>query len=196
VLSRIAMALVAIAVVQPAGGADVAAKLSGRWILNPSLSDQVPAPAGRRGGGPAYALAAGAQRGARGGGGNVAEPAPQMPGLTPAEAAAQQALAVVQQVPAEMTIEATAAQVKFTEPRGDSVFQVDGKNTAIEVPGGTIKVKSRWDRGGLRQEFSSTQRVLHRTWSLDATGKLLTLKQRVEGIGVSGKETQAVFDRQ
>jgi len=187
--------MVAVAVLQPAGGADVAAKLTGRWILNPSLSDQPAAGrGGRSGGGAAFALAPGVQRGARGG--NVAEPPPQMPGLTPAESAAQQALAVVQQFPPEMTIEATATEVKFVEPRGDSVFQVDGKNTAIDVPGGTIKVKSRWDRGGLRQEFSSTQRVLHRTWSIDATGKQLTLKQRMEGIGTSGKETQAVFDRQ
>ena len=196
-LSRIAIAMVAFAVLQPAGGPELAAKLSGRWTLNTALSDQDTGRGGRRGGGPAYALAAGAQRGARGGGGNVAEPAPQMPGLTPAEAAAQQALVVVQQVPAEMTIEATAVQVKFVEPRGDSVFLIDGKNTAIDVPGGAIKVKSRWDhRAGLRQEFSSTQRVLHRTWSVDATGRLLTLKQRLEGIGVNGKETQAVFDRQ
>ena len=195
-LSRIAVAIVAVAFLQPAGGPELAAKMSGRWTLNTALSDQVSGRDGRRGGGAAYAVAPGAQRGARGGGGNVAEPSPQMPGVTPEEAAAQQALAVVQQPPAEMTIEATATQIKFIEPRGDSLFQIDGKSTRVDVPGGSIKVKSRWDRAGLRQEFSSTQRVLHRTWSVDAAGKLLTVKQRLEGIGVSGRETQTVFDRQ
>ena len=172
--------------------------MTGRWTLNPAQSDAAGGRAGRRGGGPAFALApAAVQRGARGGStGNVAEPAPQAPGLTAAEAAAQRALSVVQDISPEVTITATAAQITFVEPRGESVFQIDGKNTTIEVPGSTIKVKSRWDKAGLRQEFSSTQRVLHRTWTVDATGRVLTLKQRLEGIGVSGRETNTVFDRQ
>jgi hypothetical protein len=194
-LIRIAIAMVAVAVLQPAD-VDLATKMTGRWTLNAQLSDPESGRGGRRGGRPAYAVAGGFQRGARGGGGNVAEPAPQMPSLTPAEAAAQSALSVVQQVPQELTIEATATEITFVEPRGDLVFQIDGKNTPVEVPGGSIKVKSRWDRAGLRQEFSSTQRVLHRTWSVDATGRLLTLKQRLEGIGVNAKERQSVFDRQ
>jgi len=135
------------------------------------------------------------QRGGRGGGGS-GEPSPQMPILTEAEAAAQQALATVQQLPPEMTITASATTITFVEPRGDSVFQIDGKNTAVAVPGGTIKVKTRWERDALRQEFSSTQRVLHRSWSVDPGGRQLTLKQRLEGIGLGGKESQAVFDRQ
>ena len=44
VLSRVAIAIVAVAVLQPGGGADVAGKLSGRWTLNPSLSDQTGRP--------------------------------------------------------------------------------------------------------------------------------------------------------
>jgi hypothetical protein len=195
-VNLIATAIVAAAALQSSPSADIAARMTGRWTLNTHLTDQA-AGRGGRGGGAAFALAPGAgQRGGRGGGGNVAEPPPQMPGLTPAEGAAQRALGVVQQVPREITITATATTITFVEPRGDSVFQIDGKNAAIEVPGGTIKVKSKWDRAGLRQEFSSTQRVLHRIWSVDASGRLLVLKQRLEGIGLSGKETQAVFDRQ
>jgi len=189
-------ALVGVAVLQSTPAADVAAQMTGRWKLNTELSDQAAGRGGgRRGGGPAFALAPGAaQRGARGGGGS--EPPPQMPNMTELEAAAQQALGVVQQFPPEMSIEATATQVRFLDPRGESVFQIDGKNTAIDVPGGTLKVKSRWDRAALKQEFSSTQRVLHRTWSIEEGGRLLLLKQRLEGIGVSGKESKAVFDRQ
>ena len=194
----VAAAIVAVAVLQPSTPADLAAKMTGRWTLNQALSEPSGGRGGRRGGGPAYALATSAvQRGARGGStGNVAEPPPQTPTLTTIEAAAQRALSVVQDLSPDMTITATATQIAFLEPRGDSVFQIDGKNTTIEVPGSTIKVKSRWDRSALRQEFSSTQRVLHRTWSVDATGRVLTLKQRLEGIGLPGRETSTVFDRQ
>lgn len=194
-LKQIATTIVALAVLQPPAG-DLAAKMTGRWKLNTYLSDPETGRGGRRGG--AFALAPGlSQRGGRNAGAGIApEPAPNMPGVTPAEGAAQNALRTIQQVPPEMTIDATATAITFVEPRGDSVFQVDGKSTSIEVPGSTIKVKSRWDRAGLRQEFSSTQRVLHRTWSVDGTGRLLMLKQRLEGIGLAGKESQSVFDRQ
>ena len=197
-LIRIAAVIAALATLQPAAGADVAARMSGRWTLNESLTGPEPGRGGRRGGGaPLYALAAGApQRGNRGGASGSGEPPPQMPDVTPAEAAGQRALSAVQQVPRELTIEATATQIKILEARGDSVFQIDGRNTVVDVPGGSIKVKSRWDRGGLRQEFASTMRVLHRFWSVDATGRLLTLKQRLEGVGLKGAETQTVFDRQ
>jgi hypothetical protein len=195
-LCRISFAFVALAILQPASPADLAAQMTGKWRLNAALSDQGRGPA--RGGGPAYSrTAASYQRGARGGSaGNVPEPMPEPSRVTAAEAAAQQALAVVQQAQPEMTIAATTTEITFQDPRGDSVFQIDGKNKTVEVPGGSIKVKSRWDRATLRQEFSSTQRVLHRTWSVDATGRLLTLKQRLEGIGLKGRETQAVYDRQ
>jgi hypothetical protein len=111
------------------------------------------------------------------------------------EVAAQAALDIIQQVPPELNITAGADSVEFVEPRGQSQFKIDGKNATVEVPGGTIKVKSRWDRGTLRQEFSSAQRTLKRSWSIDDQAHLV-LAQHIESINVMTKEARAVFDRQ
>ena len=73
--------------------------------------------------------------------------------------------------------------------------KIDGKNTTIEVPGGSIKVKSRWDRATLRQEFSSAQRTLKRSWSIDDQGHLV-LTQHIESISLMTKDARAVFDKQ
>ena len=193
-MSRIVVTLLALTLLQSAP-ADLAAQLSGRWTLNPSLSDQ--GRGGRRGGGAAFSVMPAAfQRGGRGGATTgVGEPAADIPRPTDAEAAAQQALAIVQEFPSDMTIEATAKDVTFRDPRGDSTFEVDGKSKTIAVPGGSIKVKSRWDRTGLRQEFSSSMRVVRRAWSLDAGGQQLVLKQELEGIGLKLRETRATYDR-
>jgi hypothetical protein len=118
-----------------------------------------------------------------------------MSNLTPDEAAAQAALSIIQQVPLELIIEATPAEIKVIEPRGQSLFRIDGKSTPIEVPGGTIKVKSKWDRARLRQEFSSTRRMLLKSWSIDSNGRLV-LTEHVESVAFKSKETQAVFDKQ
>ena len=178
--------------------AELAARMTGRWQLNRELSPDLAKPGpgrGRRGGGPSFALAAGAaQRGGRGGSGG-GEPRIEMPTVTDAEAAAQAALAAIQDVPAELTIEATATTMTLTEPRGPSVFKIDGKDAKVAVPGGTIKIKSKWDRVGLRQEFSSAMRKLTRSWSVDANGRLV-LNQRVEGISLKRTDIQAFFDRQ
>jgi hypothetical protein len=177
--------------------AELAAKLTGRWVLNKELSPGLTAPGegrGGRGGGPAFAVGADAQRGGgRGGGGGGG--GVETPMVTTAEAAAQAALSAIQQVPLELTIDATPAEVTFVEPRGESRFRVDGKNAKVDVPGGTITVRSRWDRAELRQEFSSTQRVLRRSWSIDANGHLV-LTQRIESIAFRSGESRAVFDRQ
>ena len=118
-----------------------------------------------------------------------------MPAVTAAEAAAQAALAAIQDVPSELTIEATPAVMTLTEPRGPSIFQIDGKDAKVEVPGGVIKVKSKWDRASLRQDFSSAMRKLTRSWSVDASDRLV-LNQRVEGISLKRTDIQAFFDRQ
>ena len=195
ILNRMVLAIVAVATLQPATPADVAVRMSGRWTLNASLSDQGSGRGGGRGGGAQFALASTpVQRGGRGGGGG-SEPGVVMPDMTDAEAAAQRALATVQEFPPEMTIQATVTQITFRDPRGDSVFEIDGKAKAIAVPGSTIKVKTRWDRATLRQEVSSSMRIVQRTWSVDADGRLL-LKQRVEGIGMKVRESQAVYERQ
>ena len=180
-------------VLQPTTPADLAARMSGHWVLNASLSDQGRGRGPGRSGGAAFAVAPVAfQRGGRGGG--ASEPPREVPPATTFEAAAQQALAAIQQAPPEMTIAATATEMTLQEPRGDSVFAIDGKSKTVDVPGGTLKVKSRWDRATLRQEFSSSMRILHRSWSIDGDGRLV-LKQRTEGIGVSMRESQAVYDR-
>lgn len=186
--------------------ADIAAKMTGRWKLNESLSPGLSNAPGRgRAGGaggaarfamaaPAPALQRGGRRGGGGGGGGGGTGDASSP-IMSAEVAAQAALDVVQQVPLEVTITASADSIEFVEPRGALVFRIDGKNGSVEVPGGSIKVKSRWDKGSLRQEFSSTQRVLKRAWSVDTSGHLI-LAQHVESVAMTTKEVRAVFDRQ
>jgi hypothetical protein len=181
----------------PAPG-ELAARMTGRWKLNRELSPDLAKPGpgrGRRGGGPSFAMApAVSQRGGRGDSG-ASEPRAEMPAVTAAEAAAQAALAAIQEVPPELTIDATPAVMTLTEPRGPSTFQIDGKDAKVEVPGGVIKVKSKWDRTSLRQDFSSAMRKVTRSWSVDASGRLV-LNQRVEGISLKRTDIQAFFDRQ
>jgi hypothetical protein len=183
---------------QTPGPAQLAALMTGKWRLNKELSPAMVSPGpgrGRRGGGPSRAVTfAAPQRGGRGGG-DSREPAREVPFVTDAEAAAQAALSVLEQVPIELTIEATAGQLTLTEPRGPSVFRIDGKATPVEVPGGTIKVKSRWDRASLRQDFSSALRKLERSWSVDSSDRLV-LTQRAEGVSIRRRDSQAIFDRQ
>ena len=181
--------------------ADLAAKISGRWRLNQSLSPGLAEPParGRSGGagrGALFAVAAPAfQRGGRGGGGGGASGGGADSPIMSEEVAAQAALDIIQQIPSELTITAGADSVEFVEPRGPSQFKIDGKNATVEVPGGRIKVKSRWDRGTLRQEFSSAQRTLKRSWSIDDQAHLV-LTQHIESINVMTKDARAVFDRQ
>lgn len=183
------------AIGQTPPAAELAARMSGTWRLNTELTPAGPG-GGRRGRGASFALAAGAapQRGGRGGGG-ANEPGFERPMVTSEEAAAQAALAAIQQIPLELTIEATATEMKLVEPRGESLFKIDGKNAEVGVPGGKIKVKSKWERGKLRQEFSSALQALVRSWSLDAAGRLV-LTQHLQSPTFNSKEVQAVFDRQ
>jgi hypothetical protein len=177
--------------------AETAAKLSGNWTLNVELT---PASAGRgRGrGSPSFAIsAAPAQRGGGGGrgrGGGEGQPGTEASApLMAEEAAAQAALSVLHQVPTELTIEATAETVTFREPRGEWRFTIDGKNSSMAVPGGTLRTKTKWDRATLHQEFSSAQRKLVKLWSVDANGRLV-LTEKVESISFNS-ESKALFDR-
>jgi hypothetical protein len=61
-------------------------------------------------------------------------------------------------------------------------------------PGGTIHSKSKCGKGALRQEFSSAQRKLVKSWSIDANDRLV-LVERVESATLIS-ESKAVFDRQ
>jgi hypothetical protein len=192
-------------VAQKAAPADVAAALSGSWKLNQELSPSLGS-SGRtggrgegRGGGALFAMAGApaGQRGGRGGGrgggeGGGGEASSE---VMREELAAQSALRVLQQVPLVITIAATVTDVKFTDPRGEWAFRVDDKTTAMDVPGGQIKVKSKWDKQTLKQEFSTVQRKLVKTWSIDANNRLV-LTERVESITVSTTESKAIFDHQ
>jgi hypothetical protein len=179
---------------------EMAARLTGSWKLNGDLTPTSPKPGRGRGlpGGAAGSFAAllsPVQRGGRGGdrgggGGRTEASAPLMPG----EAAAQAALSILHEVPIEVNIEASVEAVTFRDPRGEWHFKIDDRNSTMEVPGGTLRTKSKWDRGMLRQEFSSAQRALVKTWSIDANDRLVLI-EKIESITFKS-ESKAVFDRQ
>ncbi len=183
---------------QKASPADVAAKLSGTWRINRELSPSfTSAPArGRAGGGaamrPSFAMAGGlAQRGGgRGGdaGGSAGD-------LTPEEIAARGAIKQLQQIAVTVTIAATPESVSFTDSTGVQTYAIDGKSANREIAGAKISVKSRWDKLTLRQEFSSPQSKLIRSWEVDEAGHLV-LKVRIESMTLMTPEVKAVFDRQ
>lgn len=177
------------ALAQQPAPADLTSRMTGKWKLNKELNE------GRRGRGASFAMSAAAapQRGGRGGG--ASEPGLERPMVTSEEAAAQTALSAIQQVPLELTIEATANEMTLVEARGESTFKIDGKNATVRVPGATIKVKSKWERGSLRQEFATALRALVRSWSVDSEGRLV-LTQRIQSPTFNSKEVQAFFDRQ
>lgn len=179
---------------QTGSPAAIAARLTGRWKLNVE-STPASAPSGRGRGRVLLAIApAPLQRGGRGGGGGGGQPGDASAPLMAEEVAAQAALSVLHQVPLEMTIEATAETVTFREPRGEWRFTIDAKNSVMNVPGGTLRHKSKWDRGTLRQEFSSAQKRLVKSWSIDANDRLV-LVEKFESV-TSNSESKAVFDRQ
>ncbi len=178
----------------------LAARMTGAWKLNTALSPNLAAPpggarGGRRGGGALFAVAgAGVQRGGRGGGGGGGGGSDASP-LMAEEVAAQAALDVLHQVPLEIAIAATEGEIRFTEPRGEWLFKTDGKTSRMQVPGGLITVKSKWERQTLRQEFSSSQRKLVKIWTVDASARL-SVTERIESLTFNSKDSTAVFDRQ
>jgi hypothetical protein len=189
---------------QEATPADVAAKISGNWKLNLELSPSIAAP-GRSGGGGrsrgggaslAVGLAPLQRGGGRGGGGGGGEPGADGGGaeMPPEEIVAQRVLQAFQQVPTNVTITATPASVSFKDPSGQGTFAIDGKTVEITIEGSKIKVKSRWERAALKQEFSTSRRKVIRSWGLDAAGHLI-LAMKVESMMMNTLETRAVFDR-
>lgn len=185
---------------QNAAPGTLPARMTGGWTLNKELSPSLaPSPGGtrggRRGGGALFAVAgAGVQRGGRGGGGGGGASADASP-LMAEEVAAQAALDVLHQVPLEIAIAATEGEIRFTEPRGEWLFKTDGKTSRMQVPGGTITVKSKWERQTLRQEFSSSQRKLVKIWTVDASDRL-SVTERIESLTFNTKDSTAIFDRQ
>lgn len=181
--------------------ADVAAKMTGTWKLNRELSPSIGGPArgGRPGGpgrgGPAFMIAgAPAQRGGGGGGGGMATPTTSAD-LTPEVLAAQAAMREIQQIAETVTIKAAADSLSVTDPRGEHTYTVDNKASKLTVGEATLDVKSRWDKESIRQEFSSPQTRLVRTWEIDKDNRLV-VKSRVESMTMNSKEVKAVYDRQ
>lgn len=177
---------------------DLAAKLSGTWMLNRDLSTGFRAPAGRRSGGPLaprpmLAIAALPQRGGggRGGGGGYSDATD----LTPAQRAEQAAMQQLQQIAAQITIKASADSITFIDTRGERTFTTNDKASKIDVSGSPVSVKSKWDKSTLKQEFSNTQAKLVETWALDEAGRLV-LTAKVESMALRTPEQRAVFDRQ
>ncbi len=184
---------------QGAGPKEMAARLTGTWKLNVDLTP-TPKPGRGRGfaGGAVGSFATrytfvqrGGRGGDRGGGGGRGEGSAP---LMPAEVAAQAALSILHEVPIEIRIDASAEAVTFREPRGEWHFTIDDRNSTMEIPGGTLRTKSKWDRGVLRQEFSSAQRALVKTWRVDGNDRLV-LVEKIESITFKS-ESKAVFDRQ
>jgi hypothetical protein len=186
---------------QSATPAEIATRLTGSWKLNLALTPSSEKPARGRGdvkrslsfaiSGPAMQRGGGRGGGVPGGGGG--QPGSESAPLMAEEVAAQAALAILHEVPLEIAIEAHVDSVTFRDPRGEWHFNVDGKNATMDVPGGTLHSKSKWEKGVLRQEFSSARRKLIKAWSIDAQDRLL-LTERIESFAPTS-ESKAVFDR-
>jgi uncharacterized protein YnzC (UPF0291/DUF896 family) len=173
---------------------DLAGKLSGTWVLNRDLSTGFGRPAGRRGaaellGARFSAAGLAAQRG--GGGGAPADASD----LTPEQRAEQAAMRELQQIAPRIEIKATPESITVIDARGERTYAVNDKSAKIEVAGGHVSVKSKWDKDVLKQEFSNTQAKLTETWGLDEAGRLV-LSAKVESMTLRTPEQRAVFDRQ
>jgi hypothetical protein len=134
--------------------------------------------------------ARGVQRGGGGGGGAPSDASD----LSPAELAAMDAMRQLQQVAESMTIKATAEQVVFEDARGQRSYPLDGKNVKVTVAGSEVTTKSRWDKGILKQEFSTASNKLTQTWDVDADGRLVLIA-KVESLRLRTPDQRAVFDR-
>jgi hypothetical protein len=192
---------------------DLAAKLTGSWVLNRDLSPgfRAQAPGRRGGGGPAPRLlfaspAVGQRRGGGGGSGGGGGAPTDASDLTPEQRAQQASMRQLEEIDERLTIRASAESVTFVDARGERTFAINDKTSQIDVGNSPVKVKSKWDKNVLRQEFSNPQAKLVRTWGLDdADHLLLTAKIESLTLGVGGSadrvttlvtpERKAVFER-
>jgi hypothetical protein len=183
---------------------DVAGKLSGTWVLNRDLSSGFgkPAPGRGRGAAPSpwpqrpgalFAMAGAPQRG--GGGGRGGGAPSDATDLTPEQRAEQAAMKQLQLLDERLTIKASADTVIFVDSRGERTFTVNDKTSSLDVGGSSVKVKSKWDKKVLKQEFSNSQAKLTQTWGLDETDHLV-LTAKIESMTLLTPERKAVFDRQ
>jgi len=176
----------------------LAGKLTGTWVFNRELSTGFAAPGRGRGrGGAAFssssfavtaAASPSAQRGGGGGGGDATD-------LTPEQRAERAAMAQLQQVDVRITIKASAAEVTFVDSRGEQTYAINDKPTTIFIASSPVKVKLKWDKQTLKQEFTNPAAKLVQTWSLDGADHLL-MTAKVESMSLVTPERKAVFDRQ
>jgi hypothetical protein len=183
--------------VQKLTPAEVAAKMSGTWVLNRELTTGFNAPKGGPGGqggggrGANFNVAGiGAQRGA-GAGPSTASDASDM---TADERAAMMAMRELQQIAELVSIKATETDIAFADARGQRSYMLDGKGVKIVAAGTEVSVKSRWDKAIVKQEFSTTSSKLTQTWSVDENGRLV-MTAKVESLRLRTPEQRAVFDR-
>ena len=186
-----ALALSALVAAQNRTPAEAAEKLTGTWVFNKELSKGFSTPGARPGGPGRGALFTVAPAYGQGRGGGQASGAGD---LSPAELADIAATRQLQQIAELITIKATADKIMFTDARGEREYAIDGKNTRIKVGDAEVTVKSRWDKGVLRQEFSTTQNKLTQTWDVDQDGRLV-LVAKLESLRLRTPDQRAVFDR-
>ena len=127
--------------------------------------------------------------------------------MTPQQRAEQAAMRELEQISDRITVKASADSVTFVDTRGERTYAVNDKASPIEVGGTSVKVKSKWDKKVLKQEFSNSQAKLTQTWGLDDAGHMV-LTMKVESMTVNlgagadrptalrSQEQKAVFDRQ
>jgi hypothetical protein len=186
---------------QKPGPAEVAAKMTGAWKLNRELSPAVGAPGrggpgGRGRGGPAFAMSGtpALQRGGGRGGGDLPT-ASSNADLPPDVLAAQAAIRDLQQIAELITVKATPETIAIADPRGEHTYAIDNKPTKIDTTGVKIDVRTKWDKLAIRQDFSSPQTRLIRSWEVDEQGRLV-LKVKLESMTMNSKEVKAVYDKQ
>lgn len=182
---------------------DAAGKLSGTWVLNRELSSGFAAPGrGRARGGQQRPEALQQRPGARfatanvtmavqrglGGGSDASD-------LTPEQRAEQAAMRELQQIDSRVTITASATEVTFKNSLREQTFAINDKTATILIASSPVKVKLKWDKQTLKQEFSNTQAKLVQTWSVDASDRLV-MTAKVESLTLVTPERKAVFDRQ
>ena len=176
--------------------ADAAAQLSGTWKLNRELSPGFRGPGGRRGGpgggGAArFVVAPGSAMQRKLGGGDSPTTNADR---TPEEIASMAAMRELQQLADEITINATADRVTFTDVRGERSYSTDNKSAKITVAGADVSTKTKWDKTTLKQEFSTASSKLTQTWEVDGDGRLVLIA-KVESLRLRTPDQRAVFDR-
>ena len=82
----------------------------------------------------------------------------------------------------------------FTDTRRERTYAINDKSSTIFVASSPVKVKSKWDKQVLKQEFTNPQAKLVQTWSIDGSDHLV-LTAKVESLRLVTPERRAVFDR-